>query len=81
MAEHHWAVSRRRLFTGGAAVAAAATLTRCATAESAGNVTGFGSEMEPFHGPHQSGIGTSPQAHALFVAVDLHPVRGNRVRR
>lgn len=73
MAEQHWAVSRRRLFTGGAAVAAAATLTRCATAESAGNVTGFGSEMEPFHGPHQSGIGTSPQAHALFVAVDLTP--------
>lgn len=73
MAEHPWAVSRRRLFTGGAAVAAAATLTQCATAESATTATGFGSEVEPFHGAHQAGVATPPQAHALFVALDLTP--------
>lgn len=28
---------------------------------------------EPFHGPHQSGILTDPQAHATFLALDLLP--------
>lgn len=73
MAEHLWAVSRRRLFTGGAAVAAAATLAQCATAESATTASGFGSDAEPFHGGHQAGVGTAPQAHALFLALDLTP--------
>src|SRR5689334_9745474 len=34
---------------------------------------GFGTAVEPFHGGHQSGVATAPQAHALFVALDLRP--------
>ena len=33
-----------------------------------------GDATEPFHGPHQSGITTAPQAHAAFVGFDI--VRG-----
>lgn len=33
----------------------------------------FGDDREPFHGPHQAGVATTPQAHAVFVALDLHP--------
>ncbi len=29
--------------------------------------------VEPFHGPHQAGIATPPQAHAVFVGLDLLP--------
>ncbi|MGD9513903.1 Dyp-type peroxidase domain-containing protein, partial [Mycolicibacterium sp.] len=72
MAEQRWALNRRRLLTGGAAVAATAALTQCATADSSAP-TGFGSATEPFHGRHQAGIATPPQAHALFVALDLTP--------
>ncbi len=32
---------------------------------------GFGTDTEPFHGAHQGGVTTVPQAHALFVALDL----------
>ncbi|MEW9549385.1 Dyp-type peroxidase [Nonomuraea sp. NPDC050783] len=30
-----------------------------------------GGAVEPFHGPHQAGVATPPQAHAVFVAFDL----------
>ncbi len=32
--------------------------------------------MEPFSGKHQAGIATAPQAHALFIALDLTPHAG-----
>lgn len=75
-------VNRRRLLTGGAAaLAAGAALTQCGPAQSATPVAdGFGGIAEPFHGTHQSGITTAPQAHALFVAVDLAPDGGRSAR-
>lgn len=78
---HRWAVNRRKLlFTGGAALAATTALTQSGRAESATAAAGFGSDVEPFHGAHQSGIDTPAQAHALFVALDLAPTgeRGPR---
>ena len=76
----HWAVNRRRLLTGGAALAATATLTQCGRAEFSTVATGFGTDVAPFHGVHQGGIDTPAQAHALFVALDLKPTpqRGPR---
>lgn len=75
-------VNRRRLLTGGAAaLAAGAALTQCGAAQSAIPVPdGFGGVAEPFHGAHQSGITTAPQAHALFVALDLAPDAGRDAR-
>ena len=71
MAER-FAVNRRHLLTGGAAaLAAGAALTQCGAAQSATPATGFGSSVEPFFGPHQAGVATAPQAHALFLALDL----------
>jgi dye decolorizing peroxidase len=71
MAER-FAVNRRHLLAGGAAaLAAGAALTQCGAARSATAPTGFGSSVEPFHGPHQAGVATAPQAHALFLALDL----------
>lgn len=71
MAER-FAVNRRHLLTGGAAaLAAGAALTQCSAAQSATPATGFGSAVEPFFGPHQAGVSTAPQAHALFLALDL----------
>lgn len=68
-----FALNRRRLLTGGAAaLAAGGALTQCGGA--AGSAAdGFGSTVEPFHGTHQSGVATPPQAHAVFVALDLRP--------
>jgi len=73
-------VSRRRFVAGGAAVLAGAGLTGCATARSAAGAEGFGTATEPFFGPHQAGVATTPQAHALFVALDLAPQPGRSVR-
>ena len=74
-------VNRRRLLTGGAAaVAAGATLTQCGAAQSATPADGFGTATEPFYGRHQSGVATPPQAHALFVALDLKPQAGRSAR-
>ncbi|KAA0112943.1 Dyp-type peroxidase [Mycolicibacterium sp. P9-22] len=75
-------VNRRRLLTGGAAaLAAGAALTQCGAAQSAiPPPDGFGGVAEPFHGAHQSGITTAPQAHALFVALDLAPDAGRGAR-
>jgi dye decolorizing peroxidase len=68
------AVNRRRLLAGGAAaLAATATLTSCNAVETASTTDGFGTDAEPFHGAHQGGVATPPQAHALFVALDLKP--------
>jgi len=74
-------VSRRRLLTGGAAaVAAGAALTQCSSAQSATPADGFGTAVEPFYGRHQSGVATPPQAHGLFVALDLRPTAGRSAR-
>ncbi|MEV0607187.1 Dyp-type peroxidase [Polymorphospora rubra] len=75
-------VSRRHLLTGGAlaaggavagiAVTAAAT-GRAAPAPTTPVAVDTGTAVEPFHGPHQAGVATSPQAHASFLAFDLAP--------
>ncbi|UXA18676.1 Dyp-type peroxidase [Mycobacterium sp. SMC-4] len=66
-------VSRRHFFTGSAATLAAAGVAGCAPANSAVSADGFGSSVEAFHGPHQAGVATAPQAHAQFIALDLVP--------
>lgn len=72
MGEARHPVSRRGLLSAGAAtLATAGALTQCGFAESRSVTAGFGSETEPFHGAHQAGVTTSPQTHALFVALDL----------
>lgn len=79
--------SRRHLLFGGAAAAgagAAAALGAAAViragnerADAAGGAAvpaiAVGDAIVPFHGVHQAGIETSPQAHALFIALDLLP--------
>ncbi|MDX1870622.1 Dyp-type peroxidase [Mycolicibacterium sp. 120266] len=70
-------LNRRRLLTGGAAaLAAGAALTQSGSAQSATLNGEFGAQIEPFHGTHQSGVATAPQAHALFLALDLKPGDG-----
>lgn len=77
-------ISRRGLITGGAATAAgalgsAAVIGALGTAEAlepVGNTTATGPAVEPFHGAHQAGVATTPQAHAVFVAFDLLPDTG-----
>ncbi|MEU6717380.1 Dyp-type peroxidase [Nonomuraea sp. NPDC046802] len=59
-------LTRRGLLASGAAVAAGA-LAAPAEAQAAPQ----GSAVEPFHGPHQAGIATTPQANAVFVGLDL----------
>lgn len=74
-------VNRRRLLTGGAvALAAGAALTQSGAGQSAASAAGFGVQTEPFHGAHQSGVTTAPQAHALFVALDMVPHSGRTAR-
>ncbi|MFF0245281.1 Dyp-type peroxidase [Streptosporangium sandarakinum] len=77
-------LTRRGLLAGGAATAAGA-LAACASAQtgakaayagpptSGGSAPPTGWAAEPFHGPHQAGIATTPQAHAVFVGLDLLP--------
>ncbi|ACZ86335.1 Dyp-type peroxidase [Streptosporangium roseum] len=81
-------LTRRGLLAGGAAAAAGA-LAGCApgqvalsgpavpptTPETAPPISGA-SATEPFHGPHQAGIATTPQTHAVFVGLDLLPGTG-----
>ncbi|MGV9545909.1 Dyp-type peroxidase [Nocardia beijingensis] len=69
-------VSRRGLFGAGLATAGAA-----AAGVAAGRATTIattsGTDLEPFHGPHQAGIVTPAQTHALFLSVDIvRPDRG-----
>lgn len=78
--------SRRHLLAGGLGLAGGAaagagtagllagrwgTSTDAGTGTDGRSGTAVGSAVEPFHGPHQAGIGTAPQAHATFVALDL----------
>lgn len=66
-------VNRRRLLAGGAAaLAGGAVLNQSGAAHSATLRNGFGVDVEPFYGPHQGGIATTPQSHGLFVAFDLN---------
>ncbi|WP_336209483.1 Dyp-type peroxidase [Nonomuraea sp. LPB2021202275-12-8] len=64
-------ISRRGLFAGGAATAASALGSAAVGAAPASAAAG--PSVEPFHGTHQAGIATPPQAHAVFVAFDLLP--------
>lgn len=74
-------VNRRRLLTGGAAaLAAGAVLAESGAAHSATLQQGFGVNVEPFHGPHQAGIATAPQAHASFIAFDVKAGGGRSER-
>lgn len=70
-------INRRHLLTGGAAVglAGAAGVTGWAAAAARGQSqpATFGTESVPFHGVHQAGIETAPQAHAVFLGLDLRP--------
>lgn len=73
---------RRRLLAGGAltiggALAGAAVTAAAepgngsAGAASVASPPVFGVQVVPFHGEHQAGIDTPPQAHAVFLAFDL----------
>ena len=70
------AISRRQFVTGaalgvgGIAVGAAGAT---AVAASQPDEAVAGSQVEPFFGPHQSGIDTPAQAYAVFAAYDLRP--------
>ncbi|GIG34931.1 Dyp-type peroxidase [Cellulomonas pakistanensis] len=73
--------TRRQLLLGGAvagagaAVAAGAdALTRPGVAPPSAPEPLAGAGTVPFHGTHQAGIATAPQAHATLVALDLHEV-------
>ncbi|MDF5752809.1 Dyp-type peroxidase [Spongiactinospora sp. TRM90649] len=58
-------LSRRSLLASGVATAGALALTPVPATAQTGPAT------EPFHGTHQAGIATGPQAHAVFIALDL----------
>lgn len=61
----------QRADAAGAAEAGAGTSD--ASAGAAVPAIAVGDAIVPFHGVHQAGIETSPQAHALFIALDLLP--------
>nr|WP_223204938.1 Dyp-type peroxidase [Gordonia jinghuaiqii] len=69
-------MSRRRLLAGGAAALGATGIGAAAVTGSRAPARGaavFGSETIPFYGAHQAGVATPPQAHALFIGLDLRP--------
>ncbi|OYD66509.1 dye decolorizing peroxidase [Rhodococcus sp. OK302] len=66
-------LSRRRLLGGGAAALAVAGTTWGATSLARAEETPAGKRTVPFHGVHQAGIATPPQAHATFIGFDLRP--------
>ncbi|MER7503754.1 Dyp-type peroxidase [Nonomuraea pusilla] len=66
-------ISRRNLLAGGAVTAVGALTQRATPAEAP---TQARARLEPFHGLHQAGVATAPQAHAVFVAFDLLPGTG-----
>ena len=72
------ALSRRRLLAGGAAVAGVAGAAAWAGSEHGRRVApaAFGTDTVPFHGVHQAGIETPPQAHGTFVGLNLLPDNG-----
>lgn len=63
-------VTRRGLFGAGLATAGAAATGVVAGRATAPETTP-GTRLEPFYGPHQAGIATPAQSHALFLAVDV----------
>ncbi|MFC4591583.1 Dyp-type peroxidase [Sphaerisporangium corydalis] len=82
-------LSRRGLLAGGAAAAAGA-LAACApepvsvaapagpsgSSGPSGLIGPGGQDVEAFDGPHQAGVATLPQAHAVFAGLDLRPGTG-----
>lgn len=70
-------LSRRRLLRqgavalGGGGVAALGAAGVAYGYSSKTTESEFGGEVVPFHGEHQAGIATPPQAHGTFVAFDL----------
>ncbi|GGK91611.1 Dyp-type peroxidase [Nocardia jinanensis] len=73
MTEHSGSrFDRRRFLGGGAAGAVGIGVGATAFAVLRGNDPGEPA-TEPFHGPHQAGIATSPQARVAFAALDLRP--------
>lgn len=71
------ALSRRGLLFGGAAaglgaVTALGIESLIQTPQAVASEQVHGHQALPFYGKHQTGIATVPQAHATFVALDLH---------
>ncbi|QVQ50809.1 Dyp-type peroxidase [Spiractinospora alimapuensis] len=85
-------VSRRRLlFAGAAAGAGAAALVGAdavarrwtsSNSDESGPPPPHGSRVVDFHGEHQAGVATPPQAHARFLGIDLNDdVDADGIRR
>jgi len=75
-AHHPATVTRRQLLAGtglasAALAAAAASTVSVPPAGAASDAATAPSATVPFHGPHQSGIGTPEQAHLVFAAFDV----------
>lgn len=72
-------LSRRRFLRGGAAAAGGVALAgggyavARATEPPPVAPDAAGQAVEPFHGPHQAGVATAPQAVGTFIAFDLSP--------
>ncbi|MEV4096255.1 Dyp-type peroxidase [Streptosporangium saharense] len=74
-------LTRRGLLSAGAAATGALAVRALAVSAPAHattaptpattSATPPGTATEPFHGPHQAGVATIPQAHAVFVGLDL----------
>ncbi|SIO89836.1 Dyp-type peroxidase [Nocardiopsis sp. JB363] len=85
--------SRRSVLLGGAAAAGAGAVAlsggdalvrslRSSEEAATGVDSVHGERTHPFHGPHQAGITTPPQAHARFIGLDLdRDVDADGVRR
>lgn len=82
--------TRRQLLLGGAVAGAGAAVAVGADAltrtgqqpeTSATPAPPAGAGTVPFHGTHQAGIATAPQAHAALVALDLHPTTDREALR
>lgn len=75
-------ISRRRLLAGGAAAAGLTGATAWAFTEAGRSDAEptFGAESVPFHGVHQAGIATSPQAHASYIGLNLRTDSGRVAR-
>ncbi|MDF2709921.1 MAG: Dyp-type peroxidase [Nonomuraea muscovyensis] len=68
-------ISRRALLVGGGAAAALPItgLVKGAVVNDRASATAENPAVEPFDGVHQAGIATRPQAHAVFLGLDLKP--------
>ncbi|MCD0449211.1 Dyp-type peroxidase [Actinocorallia sp. API 0066] len=68
-------LTRRGLFAGGAVAAGALAATGgyLAAGRDARPAPGPAPAAEPFHGPHQAGVATPPQSHAVFLGLTLRP--------